>query len=128
MGQPIQVAATRLGDVALFDTDRSISGQDGMGFASIAEAEAASEFPAKLAARLFDADSAVDHVFAASNQVVVRPPGRVVGRGRRCRPSRDRRLLPLLPRGGGLKLGPARLQGATVVVVVVPSSGGGSTH
>ena len=75
MGQPIQVDATRLDDVALFDTDRSITGQDGAGFASAGEAEASDSFPAQLAARLFAADASVDHVFVASNQVVLRRSG-----------------------------------------------------
>lgn len=75
MGQPIQVDATRLDDVALFDTDRSITGQDGAGFGSAAEAEASHVFPGKLAARLFGADGSIDHVFVASNQVVARRSG-----------------------------------------------------
>lgn len=75
MGQPIQVDATRLDDVVMFDTDRSITGQDGAGFASAAAANASDIFPGRLAARLFAADSAVDHVFVASNQVVVRRSG-----------------------------------------------------
>ncbi len=75
MGQPIQVAATRLDDVVMFDTDRSISGQDGASFASAEEAAETAEFPAQLAARLFAGDSAVNHVFVASNQVVVRKRG-----------------------------------------------------
>jgi hypothetical protein len=75
MGQPIQVDATRLGDVVLFDTDRSITGQDGAGYGSAAAAEASDTFPAKLATRVFGADGSVDHVFVASNQVVVRRAG-----------------------------------------------------
>lgn len=72
MGQPIEVAATRLGDVVMFDTDRSITGQDGAAFESRETAEADSSFPGQLAARLFVADGGIDHVFVASNQVVVR--------------------------------------------------------
>lgn len=75
MGQPIQVAATRLDDVVMFDTDRSITGQDGAGFASRDDAEAAADFPGQLAARLFTQVDGVDHVFVASNQVVVRRAG-----------------------------------------------------
>jgi hypothetical protein len=73
MGQPIKVDATRLDDVVLFDTDRSITGQDGAGFDRSEEAEAS--FPGRLAARLFAADPAANHVFVASNQVVVRRSG-----------------------------------------------------
>jgi len=43
MGKPIEVAAsTIVGDVLLLDTDRSITGQDGVGYES-AEAAAADE-------------------------------------------------------------------------------------
>ncbi|HSF86764.1 MAG TPA: hypothetical protein VLG28_14065 [Acidimicrobiia bacterium] len=72
MGQPIQVETTTLGDVVIFDTDRSITGQDGAVYASRADAAALDRFPDQLAVRLFDADAAVNHVFVASNQVVVR--------------------------------------------------------
>ncbi len=75
MGQPIQVEATQLGDVVLFDTDRSITGQDGAVYASPDEAAATDEFPAQLAARLFASGTGVNHVFVASNQVVVRRKG-----------------------------------------------------
>jgi hypothetical protein len=75
MGQPIQVAATRLDDVVMFDTDRSITGQDGAGFSSRDDAEADTDFPAQLAARLFAQVTGVDHVFIASNQVVVQRSG-----------------------------------------------------
>ncbi len=72
MGQPIQVEATQIDDVVLFDTDRSITGQDGTWFESQDAAEGSDRFPAQLAVRLFEADDAIDHVFVASNQVVVR--------------------------------------------------------
>jgi hypothetical protein len=76
MGQPIDVSARTIDDVTVFDTDRSITGQDGASFASAEEAGARSGwFPADLASRVFAADSAVDHVFVASNQVVVRRRG-----------------------------------------------------
>ena len=72
MGKPIEVAAsTIVGDVLLLDTDRSITGQDGVGYES-AEAAAADEaFPGRLAARIFGVLDRVSHVFIASNQVVV---------------------------------------------------------
>ena len=72
MGQPIQVEATTLGDVVILDTDRSITGQDGAVYANRDDAAASDRFPAQLALRLFDADSRINHVFVASNQVVVR--------------------------------------------------------
>jgi len=75
MGQPIEVAATRFDDVVVFDTDRSISGQDGEDFGSREDADAGATFPAQLAQRLFAGVDGVDHVFVASNQVVMRRSG-----------------------------------------------------
>jgi hypothetical protein len=72
MGQPIQVETTQVGDVVIFDTDRSITGQDGGVYGSHDEALSSDRFPAQLAARLFGADPGINHVFVASNQVVVR--------------------------------------------------------
>ena len=76
MGQPITVAdATVAGDLAAFDADRSITGQDGVTFGSAAEAAEGTGYAAELAARIFTADAGVDHVFVASNQTVVRRDG-----------------------------------------------------
>ncbi len=72
MGQTITVEATRVGDVVIYGADRSLSGQDGAGFASLDEAAAAEGFPADLARRIFERDPQVANVFVASNQVVVR--------------------------------------------------------
>lgn len=74
MGQLIQVESSVVGDVAMFHTDRTITGQDGVSFSSADEASDDS-FPAQLATELFGADPSVDHVFIASNQVVVRRAG-----------------------------------------------------
>lgn len=72
MGQPITVVSTTVeGDVAVFHTDRGITGQDGVAFASGDEAAESGSFPGDLSARLFASDDAVAHVFIASNQVVV---------------------------------------------------------
>jgi len=72
MGQPITVsAATVDGDIAVFDTDRSITAQDGATFGSADDAANADSIPGDLAGRLFTSDDAVAHVFIASNQVVV---------------------------------------------------------
>lgn len=71
MGQTIEVATETLGEIALFSTDRSITGQDGAGFTRD-EDVVRPTFPAQLAARLFAADPQIDHVYVASNQVVVR--------------------------------------------------------
>lgn len=73
MGQSIEVEATVLDDVALFNTDRALTGQDGSSFSSDDELDG-SDFPARLAQRLFAEVPAIDHVFVASNQVVVRRP------------------------------------------------------
>ncbi|MBI5157795.1 MAG: hypothetical protein HZA58_07270 [Acidimicrobiia bacterium] len=76
MGKPI--AVTSLGvvkEVAVFDTDRSITGQDGIGFASAAEVADLASFPARLAQRLFEAVPGLAHVFVASSQVVLRRSG-----------------------------------------------------
>lgn len=73
MGQPIEVTSTVVDDIAMFDTDRTITGQDGDSFDS-ALASAAASIPGHLAARLFEQVAGIDHVFVASNQVVVRRP------------------------------------------------------
>ncbi|MEX2420006.1 MAG: hypothetical protein WD652_06460 [Acidimicrobiia bacterium] len=70
MGQTIKVLGTTVLDgVAIVDTDRSITGQDGSSYASAAETS--DDFPGQLAARLFEGIEGVNHVFIASNQVVV---------------------------------------------------------
>lgn len=75
MGQRIDVQAIVLGEMAVFDTDRSITGQDGHGFTRDSEDLGAGDFAARLAGRVFEADDAVVHVFAASSQVVARRSG-----------------------------------------------------
>ncbi len=73
MGQSIEVQATVFDDVALFNTDRALTGQDGASFSSSEELDG-SGFPSRLAHQLFTEVPAIDHVFVASNQVVVRRP------------------------------------------------------
>jgi len=75
MGQTIEVKSVVLGDVALFDTDRTMTGQDGHGFDSIAAAQAEATVAARLATALFAGEGAVNHVFVLSNQVTVRRTG-----------------------------------------------------
>ena len=72
MGQHIEIISTTVdAQVAAFHTDRGITGQDGVSF----DAETADEsFPGALAGRLFAGVDGIDHVFVASNQVVVRRP------------------------------------------------------
>jgi len=73
MGQSIEVSSSVVGDIAMFDTDRAITGQDGVSFTAGDEITS-SDFPAELARRLFAEVPGIDHVFVASNQVVVRRP------------------------------------------------------
>ncbi len=73
MGQKIQVGSTVVDDIAMFDTDRGITGQDGVSYTS-GEEITSTDFPALLADRLFREVPGIDHVFVASNQVVVRRP------------------------------------------------------
>ncbi len=59
-----------MGQVALFSTDRSITGQDGV---TVGRGESlGGDPPHDLARRLFDADDAIDHVHVLSNTVSVR--------------------------------------------------------
>lgn len=73
MGQPIEVTSSVVEDIAMFDTDRTITGQDGDSFTP-EQASGATSFPGDLAERLFAEVAGIDHVFVASNQVVVRRP------------------------------------------------------
>ena len=75
MGQLITVTGTIAGDSAIFEADRSISGQDGGAFESLEETVDDPTFPALLAAEVFKADSTVTRVFSGSNGVVVRRTG-----------------------------------------------------
>ncbi len=75
MGQTIEITKTAVvGTVLLFDTDRSLAGQDGCGFDGADAARDAAGFPAVLAVRLFEGDPGIDHVFVMSNTVTVRRP------------------------------------------------------
>ena len=58
-----------MGEVALFSTDRSLTGQDGLEFESRPEAD---DPPSVLAQRLFDQVEGIDHVFVLSNMATVR--------------------------------------------------------
>lgn len=73
MGQVINVTKiTIIGDAAVFDSDRTISGQDGDGYSSAAEAAAGATFPARLAEAIFGVDPLIGNVHVASNSVVVK--------------------------------------------------------
>jgi ferredoxin/flavodoxin---NADP+ reductase len=66
MGQPIDVKAVMLGTVALFDTDRSITGQDGHNFDGPSER---TDPPAELSNRLFNSIPELTNVHVLSNTV-----------------------------------------------------------
>jgi ferredoxin--NADP+ reductase len=70
MGQLIQVDASPMGRVAVFSTDRSLTGQDGISFSP--DSVDGSDPPHDLARRLFTADRQIDHVHVLSNTVSVR--------------------------------------------------------
>jgi hypothetical protein len=75
LGQQITVAEpTIVGDVAVFVTDRSVTGQDGSSYTRD-DLEDAEGVPAELARRLTEGDEAVTGVFVASNQVVANRDG-----------------------------------------------------
>ncbi len=72
MGQKIEItSAVTVGDVAVFDTDRTLSGQDGERYRSVDETEAKTTYPAGVAKRLLSADEAVRSVYVTSNVVSV---------------------------------------------------------
>ncbi len=72
MGQLIDVSSIALGDIAFFDADRSLTGQDGYSFTGHTESDAP---PATLANRLFAADPDIAHVHVLSNTVSVQRSG-----------------------------------------------------
>lgn len=71
MGQIISVAGTTLGATAIFEADRSLSGQDGGSYESSPDTAEDTTFPARLAAEIFAADPGVTRVFVGSNGIVV---------------------------------------------------------
>ncbi len=74
MGQTIGIRdQSRIADVLMVNADRSFSGQDGEAYSS-APAEPTT-FPGQLAARLFEVDSSIDHVYVMSNTVSLRRNG-----------------------------------------------------
>jgi ferredoxin--NADP+ reductase len=69
MGQKITVSAIPIGDVAVFDLDRSLTGQDGVTFL---EPPAGSTPPETLARRLWESDDRLQSVYVLSNTVSIR--------------------------------------------------------
>ncbi len=75
MGQVIEVQAAEMGDVVIFTTDRSVTGQDGASYPSAAAANEDVTFPGLLASRLYEGDASLTSIFVASNAVVARRDG-----------------------------------------------------
>lgn len=73
MGQKIEVSTVRIGDIALFDLDRSLTGQDGLVFTG--PPHDVEGPPALLAARLFEAIPEIQSVYVLSNSVTVAREG-----------------------------------------------------
>lgn len=73
MGQTISILdKSVIGNVAVFEMNRSLTGQVGEAYASASETETSVTFPAVLARRLFEAVPTLDHVFVAGSSVSVR--------------------------------------------------------
>ena len=75
MGQLIEVDRLVLGDVAVFDTDRSLSGQEGETYTGPAAADASDTFPGQVASALFAELPSIVSVYVFSNTISVRNPG-----------------------------------------------------
>ena len=86
MGQTIQIwDANVVADMLLVSTDRSLTGQDGETYRPSTPTigtptngdpvEPDAIFPAQLAARLFQSDSSIDHVYVMSNVLSIRRQG-----------------------------------------------------
>lgn len=75
MGQLIEVEPVRLGNVVIFDTDRSLSGQDGETFTDAESAASAGTFPGLVAEALFAHDASLVSVYVYSNAISVRRSG-----------------------------------------------------
>ncbi len=70
MGLEINVEAVAMGKIALFDTDRSLTGQEGVVYPG--PPATVDNPPSTLASRLFAVDDDIEHVHVMSNMVSVR--------------------------------------------------------
>lgn len=71
MGQTIGIIDhSQIDDVLMVNADRSFSGQDGEAF--ISAPESPTTFPGQLAAKLFETDSSINHIYVMSNTVALR--------------------------------------------------------
>ena len=76
MGQTIQITdSVEVDQVLLVSTDRSLTGQDGESFTGPVSAGAVKTFGGQVAARLFDNDSDIDHIYVMSNALSLRRRG-----------------------------------------------------
>jgi hypothetical protein len=76
MGQTIEIMEVMpIGDVAIFHTDRTLTGQEGETYSGPIGAEAVGSLPARLALELFASDPSIDHCHVASNSVTLRRRG-----------------------------------------------------
>jgi hypothetical protein len=76
LGQKIEITSSvTIGDVAVFDTDRTLGGQDGERFRSVDEASAGTTYPAALATTLLSDDEDAKSVYVNSNVVSVERAG-----------------------------------------------------
>ena len=75
MGQLIEVDRLLLGDVAVFDTDRSLSGQEGETYDSAAAADASDTYPGRLAGALFAELPSIESVYVFSNTISIKSSG-----------------------------------------------------
>ena len=75
MGQLIEVDHVLLGDVAVFDTDRSFSGQEGETFPDAEAAAASDTFSGLVANALFEAVPSLISVYVFSNALSIRRLG-----------------------------------------------------
>ena len=75
MGQLIEVDHQLLGETAVFDTDRTFSGQEGESYLDAASAAASGTYPGRVAAALFEAVPSLSSVYVFSNVVSARRAG-----------------------------------------------------
>lgn len=75
MGQLIEVDHHLLGETAVFDTDRTFSGQEGETYLDAASAAASGTYPGQVAAALFEAVPSLLSVYVFSNTVSARRSG-----------------------------------------------------
>lgn len=75
MGQLIEVDHLLLGETAVFDTDRTFSGQEGESYPDAGAAAASGTYPGRVAAALFEKVPSLRSVYVFSNVVSVRKAG-----------------------------------------------------